>query len=136
MGTLNAIYLEISDYTDVQCLAEMVDSVESCNYKNLMFVDVDLLYALQIDTDSHTNKVSKNSINSLFDFLNHTATREGYLLLRDWVKALGKFKINRGTSSFGKSFVFRVLQRESKTGIQTTKPIKGSVSEDQKIEDK
>lgn len=87
MGTLNAIYLGIADYIDYLCLAEMVDSIEVCNFKNLMFVDTDLLYALQIVPDPQTKKnIPKNSIKSLLDFLNHTVTREGYLLLRDWVR--------------------------------------------------
>ncbi|KAG5418993.1 hypothetical protein I9W82_003712 [Candida metapsilosis] len=87
MGTLNAMYLGISDYVDSVCLAEMVDTVEPCNFKNIMFVDTDSLYALQIVTDPQMKSSGlKGSSNSLFDFLNHTVTREGYLLLRDWTR--------------------------------------------------
>lgn len=126
MGTLNAIYLGIADYTDVLCLAEMVDSVESCNYKNLMFIDVDLLYALQIDTDSHTKNVSKNSINSLFDFLNHTATREGYLLLRDWVRRpLANLKLIEERQALVKALSLESFKESRKLVFKLLSQLKG-----------
>ena len=53
-----------------------------------MFIDVDLLYALQIlpETRKSLNINSKSQKLSLYDLLNNTVTIEGAKLLKDWVR--------------------------------------------------
>lgn len=53
-----------------------------------MFIDVDLLYALQIlpETRKSPNINSKSQKLSLYDLLNNTVTTEGAKLLKDWVR--------------------------------------------------
>lgn len=87
MGTLNAIYLGVADYVEESNIAEFVDSVQFCNFTDHMFIDVDLLYSLQILPDpSKVFSKSKSQKSCLFDLVNYTATSEGYLLLMDWVR--------------------------------------------------
>ncbi|KAI5955152.1 hypothetical protein KGF54_001713 [Candida jiufengensis] len=88
VGTLNALYLGISDHVSELFIAEMVDTIEFCNFKNHLFIDVDSLYALQILPDPHEKLKahSKSQKVSLFDLVNYTVTREGYFLLLDWVR--------------------------------------------------
>lgn len=80
----------IAEFVDPSCcgIADLVDSLEFCSFKNVMFIDVDLLYALQIlpETRKSPNINSKSQKLSLYDLLNNTVTTEGAKLLKDWVR--------------------------------------------------
>lgn len=58
--------------------------------KDFLFIDVDLLYALQVLPDSrkslHSKTITKLQKNSLFELLNNTVTKEGAKLLKDWIR--------------------------------------------------
>ncbi|RCK59244.1 MutS 5 [Candida viswanathii] len=92
MGTINALWLGIAEYVDPSCnaISELVNTIRFTSFKDFLFIDVDLLYALQVLPDSRKSSQSKISSkaqkNSLFELLNNTVTKEGSRMLKDWIR--------------------------------------------------
>ena len=92
MGTINALWLGIADFVDHTCnsISELVTAINFTNFKDFLFIDMDLLYALQVLPDSrkslHSKTITKLQKNSLFELLNNTVTKEGAKLLKDWIR--------------------------------------------------
>lgn len=66
----------------------MVENVEFATFEDHMFIDIDLLYSLQILSPQIkklkiTNKLQKRS---LYELVNYTVTSDGSKLLRDWIR--------------------------------------------------
>lgn len=65
-------------------------TIRFTGFKDFLFIDVDLLYALQVLPDSrkslHSKTITKLQKNSLFELLNNTVTKEGAKLLKDWIR--------------------------------------------------
>lgn len=82
----------IADFVDHTCnsISELVTTIRFTGFKDFLFIDVDLLYALQVLPDSrkslHSKTITKLQKNSLFELLNNTVTKEGAKLLKDWIR--------------------------------------------------
>ncbi|KAI5957418.1 hypothetical protein CANMA_004422 [Candida margitis] len=109
-------------------LAEMVDTIDACSFKNLMFMDVDSLFALQVVPDPQVKpSISKDSKTSLLDFVNHTATREGYLLLRDWVrKPLANLQLIKDRQAAVRALSFESFKESRKQVFRFLSQLKSS----------
>lgn len=87
---MNAIWLAIESYVEpsINGIADLVDYVDFAKLGEHMFIDVDLLYSLQILSPRNTKQkiINKQQKSSLYELVNYTVTKEGSRLLRDWVR--------------------------------------------------
>ncbi|KAI5965717.1 uncharacterized protein KGF55_001080 [Candida pseudojiufengensis] len=135
-GTLNALYLGISEHISELSIAEMIDSLELCNFKNRLFIDVDSMYALQIlpDPREKLKAHSKSQKLSLSDLINFTVTQEGYRLLLDWIrKPLADLELIQDRQQLVQLLSYPEFNERRKSITRMLKQIRGSFVKIKKI---